>query len=277
MLANKVEALSHWDDKSRGRLLSPFWELTTVRRREIFSELMNLLEHSCKFDLTKTIHEVERTIGSLLRSHLNHCQVLFDTSAISRLVQLCLPVTSTNLRLVSTGACKNLWTKYLYNFLSPQRANITAEMVNNNEMFPLLLHSLMQLYASKQAKPLARVRVRRAGRIPMAQRHEPRAAPMQQYNSDASSAYSSGSSRSTDIDGWGRRVPRVRHLRRVLPGSDSSSSSSSSSSNSSSEGQPRPGGGILREADSSSNSDSSNEVMFSDSDHSDVAELLDNS
>ena len=268
MLANKVEELSHWDEKSRGRLSLAFWELATVRRREHFSELMNLLEHSCKFDLTKTIHEVERTVGSLLKSHLNHCQVLFDSTIFNRLVQLCLPITSTNMRLVSTGPCKNLWTKHLYNFLSPQRANITDDMVNNNEMFPLLLHSLVQLFALKQAKPLSGVRVRRRGRMHMVQRNEPRAAPIQHYNSDASSAYSSGSS----DEGWGLHGARRRRLVGVLPGSDSSSSSSS---NNSSEGESRAGGDILRVADSSSNSDSSSE-MFS-SDHSGVAELLDNS
>lgn len=153
VLADKVEELSCWSDKDRGRLTARSWMASSAGRRERFTQLIELLEHSCKYELTRTIHEVELTLGSLLRYNLQDCQALFDVGVIGRILLMCLPVTRNNARFISEGACKNLWHNHLSAFLAPQRANITVDMVNNNEMFPLLLHSYMQQIALRRGRP----------------------------------------------------------------------------------------------------------------------------
>ncbi|KAL7490054.1 hypothetical protein ACHAW6_016122 [Cyclotella cf. meneghiniana] len=144
VLSYKVEGISHWEDKDKGRLNQLFWRLNCARIRERFRELLNLLQHSCKYDLFRTKGEAEFTIGSLLRNHLCDSYALFDVGSVRELVSLCLPVSSANIRFTSSGACRHLWTRYLSNFLIPHRAHLTADMINSNEMFPLLLHSYMQ-------------------------------------------------------------------------------------------------------------------------------------
>jgi hypothetical protein len=152
VLAEKVEDISNWHDKNRGRLTGSAWKSCNVRSRENFAELIDLLEHAGTYDLLRTVQEVELTIGSMLKNHLQDCQGLFDIGVIGRLVRLCLPVARNNFRLLSTGMCSNLWDKHLSPYLAPQRSQITADMVNTNEMFPLLLHSYMQQAALKLAR-----------------------------------------------------------------------------------------------------------------------------
>ena len=166
VLANKVQELSNWIDKSKGVISTCFWEPDFTSGRQKFSELIDMLEHACKYDLVGTIQEAETTIGSLLRSHLSQCHHLFDIEQIRKLIQLCLPVVnndgnrSRHLSLISDGPCKQLWANHLFVFISPRRSQITADMVNSNEMFPLLLHSYMEQTVLKQANQPSQIRAR---------------------------------------------------------------------------------------------------------------------
>jgi hypothetical protein len=165
VLSAKTQEISQWDDFQTGKLKTRFWagisdpgyRGSVERRRECFRKLLDLLQHACKYDLSQTKHEVELTLGSIMKHNLRHCLPLFDVDAIRELIQLCLPVSNENLRLhssgrlISSGPCSNLWEKHLSGFLSPQtRANVTADMINGNEMFPLLLHSYMQQFVLKE-------------------------------------------------------------------------------------------------------------------------------
>ena len=166
VLADKVQELSNWADKGRELLSTSFWGPDITIGRQKFSELIDMLEHACTYDLTGTIQEAESTIGCLLRSYLPRCHHLFDIEKIGKLVQLCLPVAnnednrSHHLSLISDGPCKQLWADHLYGFISPRRSEITADMVNSNEMFPLLLHSYIEQAVLKQAKPPSQIRAR---------------------------------------------------------------------------------------------------------------------
>jgi hypothetical protein len=219
VLAEKVEDISNWHDKNRGKLTASAWKSCSIRSRQNFTELVDLLEHANKYDLNRTIQEVELTIGSLLKNHLQDCEGLFDVGVIGRFVRLCCPITSNNFRFLSESKCSNLWNKYLSPILAPHRSQITADMVNSNEMFPLLLHSYIQQVALKANMPgrysyVRGVSVSGGMRLPNRVRNPQRRPRELYYNSDSSSVESI--------------VLPIRHMR----GNDSHSSSSSDSSDS---------------------------------------------
>lgn len=226
VLAERVEDISNWHDKNRGKLTASAWKSSSIRSRQNFTELVDLLEHANKYDLNRTIQEVELTIGSLLKNHLQDCEGLFDVGVIGRFVRLCCPITSNNFRFLSESKCSNLWNKYLSPILAPHRSQITADMVNSNEMFPLLLHSYIQQVALKANMPGRYSYVRgvsvsrgpRAGgmRLPNRDRNPQRRPRELYYNSDSSDG-NNGVELPWNFD---------------VGGNDSNSSSSSSNSDS---------------------------------------------
>lgn len=139
ILKKEFIAATHWKDQSKLHLDKSFWQSAT--RMESFSELLDLLKHSCTYDLRRTTTVANKTFGFLLDYELQ----LFTTSTVKILVELCLPIdVDADGDFISKGKCSYLWSNHLSKFVNKHKDDLTIDMINNNEMFPLLLHAYVQ-------------------------------------------------------------------------------------------------------------------------------------
>ena len=139
ILRKEFIAATHWKDQSKLQLDKSFWKSAT--RAESFNELIDLLKHSCTYDLRLTTTVANKTFGFLL----DHQLQLFTTCTVKILVELCLPIdVDADGDFISKGKCSYLWSNHLSKFVNKHKDDLTVDMINNNEMFPLLLHAYMQ-------------------------------------------------------------------------------------------------------------------------------------
>ena len=139
ILKKKFIDTTHWIDHKMLRLNNQFWK--SDKSKEAFLELIDLLKHSCTYDLRQTSLVANKTFGFLLEHELQ----LFTTKTVKIIVELCVPiVVDAAGNFVSEGKCKYIWRSYLSSYVNEHKDDLTVDMVNNNEMFPLLLHAYMQ-------------------------------------------------------------------------------------------------------------------------------------
>lgn len=139
ILKKKFIDATHWKDYKTLQLDSAFWN--SRESNESFSELIDLLKHSCKYDLRQTSAVANKTFGYLLQHELH----LFTTNTVRTMVELCTPIDiDSSGNFISEGKCKYLWSNHLSKFANEHKDDLTVDMINNNEMFPLLLHAYMQ-------------------------------------------------------------------------------------------------------------------------------------
>lgn len=139
VLKKKFIAATHWTHHKRLQLNKMYWE--SAESKDSFIQLIDLLKHSCSYDLRQTSLVANKTFGYLLEYELQ----LFTTNTVKVLVELCVPISAdSDGNFVSDGKCKYLWKNHLSKFVNGHKDDLTVEMINKNEMFPLLLHAYMQ-------------------------------------------------------------------------------------------------------------------------------------
>lgn len=139
ILEKKFIAATHWRDRKKLQLDKSFWK--SVARKESFMELIDLLKHSFTYNLRRTSYVANKTFGYLLEHELH----LFTTNTVKTLVDLCIPVCEdSDGSYISEGKCNYLWKNHLSTFVNDHKDDLTVDMINNNDMFPLLLHAYMQ-------------------------------------------------------------------------------------------------------------------------------------
>jgi hypothetical protein len=139
ILKKKFIAATHWIDHKKLQLSRAYWK--SAESKDSFLQLIDLLKHSCTYDLRQTSSVANKTFGYLLEHELQ----LFTTNTVKVLVELCVPINSDDDgNFVSEGKCKYLWKNHLSKFVNEHKDDLTVEMINENGMFPLLLHAYMQ-------------------------------------------------------------------------------------------------------------------------------------
>lgn len=147
ILKKKFIDATHWIDYKRLHLNKSFW--ISEGRNESFHELIDLLKHSCTYDLRQTSSVANKTFGFLLE----HEPQLFNTTTVKILVELCVPIDlDADGNFLSKGKCSYIWKNYLSTLVNEHKDDLSVDMINSNEMFPLLLHAYMQQSMKEKEK-----------------------------------------------------------------------------------------------------------------------------